>query len=137
MFESDMLRKRPFEVVWIKKFKVMYIFVTHFKKYFYRILNWFKYNSSYVSKHFIFINQWTYLLLFREVLVIKLISQGTIEESMLKINQQKLKLEQDMTTVDEGKLFISRNFSNLFIWKYNKLAIQKVNKDDLVYLTGI
>lgn len=48
---------------------------------------------------------------FREVLVIKLISQGTIEESMLKINQQKLKLEQDMTTVDEGKLFISRNFN--------------------------
>lgn len=48
---------------------------------------------------------------FREVLVIKLISQGTIEESMLKINQQKLKLEQDMTTVDEGKLFISRNLN--------------------------
>lgn len=45
---------------------------------------------------------------FREVLVIKLISQGTIEESMLKINQQKLKLEQDMTTVDEGKLFLSK-----------------------------
>lgn len=44
-------------------------------------------------------------LFFREVLVIKLISQGTIEESMLKINQQKLKLEQDMTTVDEGKFF--------------------------------
>lgn len=38
----------------------------------------------------------------KEVLVIKLISQGTIEESMLKINQQKLKLEQDMTTIDEG-----------------------------------
>ncbi|KAM8969244.1 SWI/SNF-related matrix-associated actin-dependent regulator of chromatin subfamily A containing DEAD/H box 1 isoform X1 [Sarcophilus harrisii] len=38
----------------------------------------------------------------KEVHVIKLISQGTIEESMLKINQQKLKLEQDMTTVDEG-----------------------------------
>lgn len=38
----------------------------------------------------------------KEVLVIKLISQGTIEESMLKINQQKLKLEQDMTTVDEA-----------------------------------
>lgn len=46
----------------------------------------------------------------REVLVIKLIGQGTIEESMLKINQQKLKLEQDMTTVDEGKLFVSINF---------------------------
>ncbi|XP_074084158.1 SWI/SNF-related matrix-associated actin-dependent regulator of chromatin subfamily A containing DEAD/H box 1 isoform X2 [Macrotis lagotis] len=38
----------------------------------------------------------------KEVHVIKLISQGTIEESMLKINQQKLKLEQDMTTADEG-----------------------------------
>lgn len=50
-------------------------------------------------------------LYFREVLVIKLISQGTIEESMLKINQQKLKLEQDMTTVDEGKLFLNRNIN--------------------------
>lgn len=50
-------------------------------------------------------------LFFREVLVIKLISQGTIEESMLKINQQKLKLEQDMTTVDEGKLFRCRYFN--------------------------
>lgn len=50
---------------------------------------------------------WTcHVFIFREVLVIKLISQGTIEESMLKINQQKLKLEQDMTTVDEGKLFV-------------------------------
>ncbi|XP_043826007.1 SWI/SNF-related matrix-associated actin-dependent regulator of chromatin subfamily A containing DEAD/H box 1 [Dromiciops gliroides] len=38
----------------------------------------------------------------KEVHVIKLISQGTIEESMLKINQQKLKLEKDMTKVDEG-----------------------------------
>ncbi|XP_038611033.1 SWI/SNF-related matrix-associated actin-dependent regulator of chromatin subfamily A containing DEAD/H box 1 isoform X2 [Tachyglossus aculeatus] len=38
----------------------------------------------------------------KEVQVIKLISQGTIEESMLKINQHKLKLEQDMTTADEG-----------------------------------
>uniref|UniRef100_A0A8C3S014 DNA helicase n=1 Tax=Chelydra serpentina TaxID=8475 RepID=A0A8C3S014_CHESE len=36
----------------------------------------------------------------REVQVIKLISKGTIEESMLKISQQKLKLEQDMTAVD-------------------------------------
>lgn len=55
----------------------------------------------------------------REVLVIKLISQGTIEESMLKINQQKLKLEQDMTTVDEGKLFISRNLN---IYLYGKAS---------------
>ncbi|XP_021250084.1 SWI/SNF-related matrix-associated actin-dependent regulator of chromatin subfamily A containing DEAD/H box 1 isoform X2 [Numida meleagris] len=39
----------------------------------------------------------------REVKVIKLISKGTIEESMLKINQQKLKLEQDMTAADLGK----------------------------------
>lgn len=53
---------------------------------------------------------------FREVLVIKLISQGTIEESMLKINQQKLKLEQDMTTVDEGKLFISGNV-NIYLYE--------------------
>lgn len=53
---------------------------------------------------------------FREVLVIKLISQGTIEESMLKINQQKLKLEQDMTTVDEGKLFVNRNI-NIYLFE--------------------
>ncbi|XP_072192275.1 SWI/SNF-related matrix-associated actin-dependent regulator of chromatin subfamily A containing DEAD/H box 1 isoform X2 [Excalfactoria chinensis] len=39
----------------------------------------------------------------REVKVIKLISKGTIEESMLKMNQQKLKLEQDMTAADLGE----------------------------------
>ncbi|NWW94137.1 SMRCD regulator, partial [Rhynochetos jubatus] len=39
----------------------------------------------------------------REVKVIKLISKGTIEESMLKISQQKLKLEQDMTAADTGE----------------------------------
>ncbi|NXX88374.1 SMRCD regulator, partial [Centropus bengalensis] len=39
----------------------------------------------------------------REVKVIKLISRGTIEESMLKISQQKLKLEQDMTAADLGE----------------------------------
>lgn len=44
-----------------------------------------------------------YFMLFREVKVIKLISKGTIEESMLKISQQKLKLEQDMTAADSGK----------------------------------
>ncbi|XP_018107632.1 SWI/SNF-related matrix-associated actin-dependent regulator of chromatin subfamily A containing DEAD/H box 1 isoform X2 [Xenopus laevis] len=38
----------------------------------------------------------------KEVKVIKLIGKGTIEESMLKISQQKLRLEQDMTTVDTG-----------------------------------
>lgn len=44
-----------------------------------------------------------YFMLFREVKVIKLISKGTIEESMLKISQQKLKLEQDMTAADSGE----------------------------------
>ncbi|XP_009870070.1 PREDICTED: SWI/SNF-related matrix-associated actin-dependent regulator of chromatin subfamily A containing DEAD/H box 1 isoform X1 [Apaloderma vittatum] len=39
----------------------------------------------------------------REVKVIKLISKGTVEESMLKISQQKLKLEQDMTATDSGE----------------------------------
>ncbi|KAM6132714.1 SWI/SNF-related matrix-associated actin-dependent regulator of chromatin subfamily A containing DEAD/H box 1-like [Pterocles gutturalis] len=39
----------------------------------------------------------------REVKVIKLISKGTIEESMLKISQQKLKLAQDMTAADSGE----------------------------------
>nr|BBE38017.1 SWI/SNF-related, matrix-associated actin-dependent regulator of chromatin, subfamily a, containing DEAD/H box 1, isoform a [Xenopus laevis] len=38
----------------------------------------------------------------KEVNVIKLIGKETIEESMLKISQQKLRLEQDMTTVDTG-----------------------------------
>ncbi|KAI1238537.1 hypothetical protein IHE44_0013271 [Lamprotornis superbus] len=38
----------------------------------------------------------------REVQVIKLISKGTIEETMLKISQQKLKLEQDMTAAESG-----------------------------------
>ncbi|XP_032079941.1 SWI/SNF-related matrix-associated actin-dependent regulator of chromatin subfamily A containing DEAD/H box 1 isoform X1 [Thamnophis elegans] len=39
----------------------------------------------------------------REVKVIRLISKGTIEESMLKISQQKLKLEQDMTATETGE----------------------------------
>ncbi|NWI48945.1 SMRCD regulator, partial [Calyptomena viridis] len=39
----------------------------------------------------------------REVKVIKLIGKGTVEESMLKISQQKLKLEQDMTAADSGE----------------------------------
>uniref|UniRef100_A0A2D4MHV4 DNA helicase n=1 Tax=Micrurus spixii TaxID=129469 RepID=A0A2D4MHV4_9SAUR len=39
----------------------------------------------------------------REVQVIRLISKGTIEESMLKISQQKLKLEQDMTATETGE----------------------------------
>ncbi|NXK62757.1 SMRCD regulator, partial [Sylvietta virens] len=39
----------------------------------------------------------------REVQVIKLISKETIEETMLKISQQKLKLEQDMTAAESGE----------------------------------
>nr|XP_056711454.1 SWI/SNF-related matrix-associated actin-dependent regulator of chromatin subfamily A containing DEAD/H box 1 [Euleptes europaea] len=39
----------------------------------------------------------------REVKVVRLISKGTIEESMLRISQQKLKLEQDMTAADAGE----------------------------------
>ncbi|NXL44539.1 SMRCD regulator, partial [Podilymbus podiceps] len=40
----------------------------------------------------------------KEVKVIKLISKGTIEESMLKVSQYKLKLEQNMTTdTDSGE----------------------------------
>ncbi|XP_075057791.1 SWI/SNF-related matrix-associated actin-dependent regulator of chromatin subfamily A containing DEAD/H box 1 isoform X2 [Mixophyes fleayi] len=38
----------------------------------------------------------------KEVNVIRLIGKETIEESMLKISQQKLRLEQDMTTTDTG-----------------------------------
>lgn len=44
-----------------------------------------------------------FLWFFREVQVIKLISKGTIEETMLKISQQKLKLEQDMTAAESGR----------------------------------
>ncbi|XP_072351423.1 SWI/SNF-related matrix-associated actin-dependent regulator of chromatin subfamily A containing DEAD/H box 1-like [Scyliorhinus torazame] len=36
------------------------------------------------------------------VRVVKLISKGTIEESMLKIGEHKLKLEQDMTSTETG-----------------------------------
>lgn len=46
---------------------------------------------------------WFDFILFREVQVIRLISKGTIEESMLKISQQKLKLEQDMTAAETGE----------------------------------
>lgn len=42
-------------------------------------------------------------LFLREVQVVRLISKGTIEESMLRISQQKLKLEQDMTAAETGK----------------------------------
>ncbi|KAG9480356.1 hypothetical protein GDO78_012044 [Eleutherodactylus coqui] len=38
----------------------------------------------------------------KEVTVNRLIGKGTIEESMLKISQQKLRLEQDMTTSNTG-----------------------------------
>ncbi|XP_062493613.1 SWI/SNF-related matrix-associated actin-dependent regulator of chromatin subfamily A containing DEAD/H box 1 [Pezoporus occidentalis] len=39
----------------------------------------------------------------REVKVIKLISRGTVEEYMLKISEEKLKLQEDMTTADSGE----------------------------------
>lgn len=42
------------------------------------------------------------LLHFRTVQVIKLISKDSIEACMLRVGQEKLKLEQDMTT-DEGE----------------------------------
>ncbi|KFP76139.1 SWI/SNF-related matrix-associated actin-dependent regulator of chromatin subfamily A containing DEAD/H box 1, partial [Acanthisitta chloris] len=49
----------------------------------------------------------------REVKVIKLIGKGTIEESMLKISQQKLKLEQDMTAADSGEGSIPADIATL------------------------
>lgn len=52
---------------------------------------------------------WFGFILFREVQVIRLISKGTIEESMLKISQQKLKLEQDMTATETGE-FLQNTF---------------------------
>lgn len=48
-------------------------------------------------------------MVFREVKVIKLISKGTVEEYMLKISEQKLKLEQDMTAADSGKSLASND----------------------------
>lgn len=42
------------------------------------------------------------LPIFRTVQVIKLISKDSIEACMLRVGQEKLKLEQDMTT-DEGE----------------------------------
>lgn len=39
----------------------------------------------------------------KSVKVVKLISKGTIEDCMLKINHKKLKLEKDMTAADAGK----------------------------------
>ncbi|KGL81644.1 SWI/SNF-related matrix-associated actin-dependent regulator of chromatin subfamily A containing DEAD/H box 1, partial [Tinamus guttatus] len=49
----------------------------------------------------------------REVQVIKLISKGTIEESMLKVSQQKLKLEKDMTAADSGEGVIPADIASL------------------------
>lgn len=40
--------------------------------------------------------------IYRTVQVIKLISKDSIEACMLRVGQEKLKLEQDMTT-DEGE----------------------------------
>lgn len=51
-------------------------------------------------------NGFFFLVIFREVQVIKLISKGTIEETMLKISQQKLKLEQDMTAAESGRCLV-------------------------------
>lgn len=42
------------------------------------------------------------LPIFRAVQVIKLISKDSIEACMLRVGQEKLKLEQDMTT-DDGE----------------------------------
>lgn len=47
-----------------------------------------------------------FFVVFREVQVIKLISKGTVEETMLKISQQKLKLEQDMTAAESGRCLV-------------------------------
>ena len=40
----------------------------------------------------------TPLILYRAVEVVRLVGRDTIEEQMLKCGEQKLKLEQDMTT---------------------------------------
>lgn len=40
----------------------------------------------------------------RTVRVIKLISKGSIDECILQLGQKKLKLEQDMTAAEQGKL---------------------------------
>ncbi|XP_078259333.1 SWI/SNF-related matrix-associated actin-dependent regulator of chromatin subfamily A containing DEAD/H box 1-like [Rhinoraja longicauda] len=45
--------------------------------------------------------------------IVKLISKGTIEESMLKIGEHKLKLEQDMTSNETGEGSIPLNMATL------------------------
>jgi len=81
----------------------------------------------------------SYFVVFREVKVIKLISKGTIEESMLKISQQKLKLEQDMTAADSGKSFAHNDvhLSELKLLQHTMLKKKKALNADrpvLVFL---
>lgn len=65
-----------------------------------------------------------FLVVFREVQVIKLISKGTIEETMLKISQQKLKLEQDMTAAESGRC-LAHNDVHLSKLKLQCVTLQK------------
>lgn len=65
-------------------------------------------------------------MVFREVQVIKLISKGTIEETMLKISQQKLKLEQDMTAAESGRC-LAHNDVHLRKLKLQYVSLKKKN----------
>lgn len=56
--------------------------------------------------------------------VIKLISKGTIEETMLKISQQKLKLEQDMTAAESGRC-LAHNDVHLRKLKLQYVSLKK------------
>ncbi len=57
------------------------------------------------------------ILYFRTVQVIKLISRDSIETCMLRVGQEKLKLEQDMTT-DGGECQHTQTLSNLQVTIY-------------------
>ena len=63
MFKSDMLRKCQSQVLWIKEFKFMDIFVIQFSKDFYRTLKMIYIVHMYPD-NFMFSNQWTYSFFF-------------------------------------------------------------------------
>lgn len=62
-----------------------------------KILVW-AFLDIFASMHYI-----RFRMRFRTVKVIKLISKDTIEDAMLRIGERKLKLEQDMTAIQEGE----------------------------------
>lgn len=52
---------------------------------------------------------------FRTVKVVKLISKDSIEDAMLRIGERKLKLEQDMTAIQEGERTFLKHYPCLVL----------------------